>query len=279
MFKKFCCTLAFAALLTTPLFAINDIIPAGPDLWETADGGATRADFLLEPIPAGFFCAGGAAFNDVIAFRGVPIATQPAVALGTTDTIVQRLDDAVFNGSNLARTRVQVIAMEFEGSDLIKTDCGSYSVRTVLEGEQPITEMEILRTDDNGGIFLAEIAVRVRLIFTPVNTREKGTRTLVRDLKFAPAPNAAWASKPGAGGIETPSAVMVDTDADRQPDTWIYGTDGFVTGWSSDGVSTLERTDCHCDYLECGHRHCLSPPDPCPCTEDDLIFCPVDCAL
>ncbi|MEM7051728.1 MAG: hypothetical protein AAF604_18820 [Acidobacteriota bacterium] len=265
MTKKCCWTLTLAALLlAAPTFAANDFIAAGPDLWETTDNGSTRADFLLEPIPAGYFCNGGEAYRGSIEFKGVPITTRPAGALGTTDTIVQRLDDAVFNGSGHASTRVQVIAMEFEGLDLVKTDCGTYRVHTVLEGEQPITEMEILRTHDHGGLFLAEIAVRVRLIFTPVEAREKGTRELVRELAFAPAPNAAWSTKAGEGGIEAPAAVMVDTDADRNPDTWIGGTPDFVAGWSTEGEGSFEAPydtiDCHCDYLECGHRHCLGAP-------------------
>ncbi|MEM7051731.1 MAG: hypothetical protein AAF604_18835 [Acidobacteriota bacterium] len=263
MVKQFVQVLVVAALLVSPAFAANDVITAGPDLWETTDNGSTRADFLLEPIPAGFFCNGGEAFRGSIAFKGVPLTTRPADILGTTDTIVQRLDDAVFNGSGHARTRVQVLAMEFEGLDIVKTDCGTYHVRTVLEGKQPITEMEILRDDDNGGRFLAEIAVRVRLIFSPIDAVEKGTRTLVRELAFAPAPNARWANKVGPDGIETPAAVMVDTDADRTPDAWIGGTPDFVTGWSIDGNGNFsEGSDCHCDYASCGHRHCLSAPGP-----------------
>ncbi|MEM7051727.1 MAG: hypothetical protein AAF604_18815 [Acidobacteriota bacterium] len=281
MLKKCCWTLTLAALLlAAPTFAANDFIAAGPDLWETTSNGSTRADFLLEPIPAGFFCNGGEAFRGAIGFKGVPLATHPNHILGSTDTIVQRLDDAVLNDSGHGSTRVQVIAMEFEGLDLVKTDCGTYSVRTVLEGEQPITNMEIIRTSDDGGIFLAEIAVRVRLIFTPIEAREKGARSLVRELAFAPAPNAGWSTKAGHGGVETPTAVMVDTDADRQPDTWVYGTDGFVTGWSPDDNGNLvEGSDCHCTYSECGHKHCLQPSSECwrGCTAG--VDCPSFCAL
>ncbi|MEM7051729.1 MAG: hypothetical protein AAF604_18825 [Acidobacteriota bacterium] len=280
MNKKILSILALTTLLAIPTFAANDFIAAGPDLWQTTSNGTTRADFILEPIPTGFFCNGGEAFRGTIGFKGVPLATHPAGALGSTDTIVQRLDDAVFNGSGHASTRVQVIAMEFEGLDLVKTDCGTYSVRTVLEGEQPITNMEIIRNSDDGGLFFAEIGVRVRLIFTPVEAREKGIRTLVRDLAFAPAPNAGWSTKAGRGGIEAPAAVMVDTDADRQPDTWVHGTDGFVTGWKvGDNGTAYASSDCHCDYAQCGHQHCLYPPgcEPCPPNQ----FCPItiECEL
>ncbi|MEM7481270.1 MAG: hypothetical protein AAF481_08865 [Acidobacteriota bacterium] len=250
------------ALLAVPAFAASPVIEAGPDLWRTTDDGSTRADFALEPIPADFFCSGSEPFNGVIGFKGHPLATEPAGILGNTDTIVYRMDDAVFDGEGRAHTRVQVIAMEFDSIAPLKNDCGTFDVRTVLEGEQPVTDMEIRRLRKAGGVFLAEIAVRVRLIFTPRDG--KGQLELLRDLRFAPAPNAQWTEEAGKDAVAPRNFFRVDTDADGVADTWVPGMSNFAAGWESgmNGVPAVAPPDCHCDYFECGHRHCLQTADP-----------------
>src|ERR1700709_1009872 len=79
----------------TFVFAADQAIQNGIDVWKTKGDGSTFVDFAKNPIPAGFFCAGSAPFTGRLALEGVPVATDVIGALGMTDTIVQRLDDAL----------------------------------------------------------------------------------------------------------------------------------------------------------------------------------------
>ena len=89
--------IALSVFLAVPVLAADRIITNGIDLWATRGDGSTFSDFAKSPIPAGFFCLDSEPFTGRIAFKGVPIATGQAGALGNADTIVQRLDNAVFN--------------------------------------------------------------------------------------------------------------------------------------------------------------------------------------
>lgn len=246
-------------LLAAPAFAAGNTIVAGPDLWRTTDDGSTRADFVNDPIPADFFCSGSAPYSGKISFKGHPLATEPAGILGQTDTIVYRLDNAVFNDQDRAHTRVQVIALEFDSISPLKNDCGTFDVRTELEGEQPITDMEIVRLRKTGGLFFAPISVRVKMTFTPRDG--KGPLELIRELNFAPAPNATWTDRPGTGRVAPEGFFRVDTTANGEADTWVPWPSGFAAGWDTDmnGAYNATQLDCHCDYDICAHQHCLVP--------------------
>ena len=185
---------ALVVLLVAPAFAAERVIYNGIDLWQTKGNGSTFRDFSKAPIPAGFFCAKSAPFTGKIVFRGVPVATNGS--LGVTDTIVQRLDDAVFNENGTAVTRLQVRALSFEGTAPIKTSCGLFKVRVTLDGEQPVTHMRIIRNDENGGHFLSPIWVNVKLIFTPVSGPSREPLELSRKLRFAADSKAVWSDKP-----------------------------------------------------------------------------------
>src|SRR4029079_13519646 len=118
--------IALLALAALPAAAADRVIYNGVDLWNTPGGGTTFANFARNPIPAGFFCEKSEPFSGRIVFRGVPVATGTPGALGKTDTIVQRLDDAVFNKNGVAGTRVQVRAMTFESVAPVATACGPF---------------------------------------------------------------------------------------------------------------------------------------------------------
>src|SRR6185312_8092532 len=252
---------ALAVLLVAPAFAAERVIYIGIDLWQTKGNGTTYRDFSKAPIPAGFFCAKSAPFTGKIIFRGVPVAANGA--LGVTDTIVQRLDDAVFNENGVAVTRLQVRALSFEGVAPIKTACGLFNVRVNLDGEQPITQMKIIRNDDNGGHFLSPIWVNVKLFFTPVTGRSREPLELSRKLRFAADPKAVWSDKPELLSKRAASVVKVDTDGDRLPDTYLPGPSNFIAGLRTPaGRSNLTKVaadmsvpTCHCDE-SCYYRHC-----------------------
>lgn len=212
---------ALLSLVVVPVQA--QVIREGLDLWRTFGDGTTYADFAIEPLPAGFFCAGSQPFAGTLAFEGVPVATEPAGVLNLTDTVVHRLDDATFNEHGVAVTRIQMAAMQFRGVEALSNDCGTFDVGVVLDGEQPITEMKIVRQGANGGRFDAPIHVNVRIIFTPVD-HGGDTLSVRRELQLGAAANATWRTLPDPGFTEFDRPVTVDTDSDGLADRVLPGT-------------------------------------------------------
>ncbi len=188
---RFAVWLFVLALVATPALALDSTIYNGIDLWTTRGDGATFADFATNPIPAGFFCAKSAAFSGRIPMQGVPLATGVPGVLGKTDTIVQRLDDAVFNKKGVASTRLQVRAMGFVSIAPVKTACGAFNAALTLDGEQPITRMQIVRENAQGGRFYAPIAVNIKISFTPVGRPATETLEIRKSVSFPAAPQPA----------------------------------------------------------------------------------------
>lgn len=228
--------------MASPVFAI-DTIQNGSDLWRTLGDGTTYAKFDTEPLPAGFFCSGSAPFTGRVIFEGVPIATSPSNAFGTTDTIVHRLDDAVFNKEGVATTRIQMRAMQFKGVEVLRTKCGKFNVGLVLDGNlQPITKMDIYRLSDDHGYFLAEISANVKITFTPVSGKGQ-TLEVTREVRFPPARNV-WSVKPGKDAIVRQGFVLADTNGDGRADNYVPGTStNFAAGWRPDGVASIPMTE------------------------------------
>jgi hypothetical protein len=56
-----------------------------------------------------------------VTLRGVPWAASPAHSLGNTDTVVERLDDAVFDADGMATTRIRLVALSLESIEPICT--------------------------------------------------------------------------------------------------------------------------------------------------------------
>lgn len=251
-------SLLFALLLlaTTAAQAADRVIVNGIDPWNTAGDGTTFADFSKNPIPAGFFCANSAPFAEKVVFRGVPLATGVPGALDRTDTIIQRLDDAVFNKRGVAVTRLQVRALQFEATAPIKTACGPFKVGVVLEGEQPITTMKIVRQNEQGGVYIAPISVNIKIFFTPVTKASTEALELHRQFRFPAAKNARWTFEAGPGGARHAGMLRVDTDADRSPDTYVPGTSNFAAGFASDHLQNKLRPVVTCHQYEDG-QHCV----------------------
>jgi hypothetical protein len=280
---------ALALLLAVPAFAGDAVITNGVDLWRTPAAGGTFADFAKEPLPAGFFCANSAPFTGKIVFRGVPIKTKPANAFREADTIIQRLDDAAFTkslpaispflmrgndgvvrqvGSDFFRgreattTRVQVKAISFVGVQPVKTGCGSFQVRASLAGEQPVTEMVIVRDHDRGGSFYAPLSLNIKLTFTPVGGGAPAEA--VRSIRFPAKAFSAWTDVTGKRAAYN-GFVGVDSDADGVVDLMLPGTSNFAAGFKGnpsvgrgpatkatyigvpycDGIGDYYAEDCH----------------------------------
>jgi hypothetical protein len=225
---------ALLLLIALPTFAADRVIESGIDPWRTPGNGLTFIDFSKNPIPAGFFCFKSAPFNGRIIFQGVPVATAEPGALRKTDTIVHRLDDAVFDKDGVAWTRIQVRALHFVSVEPIKTSCGAYSVEVHLNGEQPITNMRIVRENEHGGRFYAPIAVNGKLVFKAVGGGSGELLEIPRNVRFPANQGITWADRAPKQGVRWAGFIQVDTDNDRVPDTFLPGTStGFVAGASS----------------------------------------------
>lgn len=256
------------ATLSVPAALADDVIYGGIDLWRTPGNGHTGINFAASPLPAGFFCPGSKAFTGRVVLRGVPLVTGKAGALPGTDTIFERLDDARFDERGLASTRVKVRALNLEGVAPVKTGCGSYRVRATLAGDQPVTRMKLIRESDNGGRFLAPLALDIKLIFEPLAPLAKGARTLEieRSVRFPVNPQLRWSSDV-PGNKQFVHSVKVDTDGDKVADTFLRGTSNFTVSHDptlpvDKGIINLCEFDtmqvdgepCHCQN---GEQHCV----------------------
>lgn len=232
------------ALLATPVLAKGNVIFSGVDLWHTPDDGTTVVQFGTNPIPAGFFCPGSAPFTGRVALKGVPLATRPAGAYGQTDTIMQRLDDAVFDEHGVARTRIQFTALSLVSMKPIKTDCGLFELYVSLAGvEQPISpDMTIIREADGGGYFVTRFDAEFKLSFTRVKpSGERGARSLDIFWSSTMEGTHPWAFERGDGLKRYQGYVVVDTDGDFSPDTYVPGPSNFAGGWRADGTKEVQQ--------------------------------------
>lgn len=245
---------ALCLAIAVPATAADRAIRSGIDIWATKADGRTHYDFAGDPIPSGFFCANSAPFSDIIFFKGAPLATGMPGALGNADTIVQRLDDAVFTKSGVAVTRIQLRALGLVSMFPIQTSCGRFHVKASLDGDQPITRMRIIRETPTGGSYIAPLALNVKMVFTPADNQFGRPRVLRKNIRFLPKPNATWTSTPPAQLVTHPGFVKVDTDGDGIPDSLLEGTS---TNFSAAGNPLVKSSDgCHCADAACSERHC-----------------------
>ncbi|HSS48964.1 MAG TPA: hypothetical protein VLX28_08455 [Thermoanaerobaculia bacterium] len=201
------CTLML--LVALPVLAERPIdrVPAGLDYWQTLSGGATAYSFASNPIPAGFFCAGSAAYTGNVSFEGVPVHTIPSGILGTTDTVIERLDDAVFDAQGNGRTRIRGRSLNLVSTEPLKSSCGLFKVTANLTTDQPDSPMVFHRTFAYGGTFDAQLKLRVNINFT--NVASGKVFSVVRDV-YLPTVN----STPFAmGAVAVACATPVDAEA------------------------------------------------------------------
>ncbi|MEM9554466.1 MAG: hypothetical protein AAGC60_09415 [Acidobacteriota bacterium] len=260
--------LAWAAM---PAFGA-DVIRNGVDLWRTP-AGYSYLDFSDNPVPAGFFCSYSEPFTGRVVWTGVPLATQPKDSLNGTDTIVQRLDDAVFDDQGVAITRLRVRALSMASVEPIQTECGSFHVAARLDdGEQPTTEMRIIRAREGGGTFTSELELNVRLTFTPV---KGGTPLELTQTTYLPGSSlGAWSTEPLRSDDEMDRAfhkavrgfVTVDTNGDGLTDLTLPGVSNFYAS----GRAEVEGIGVDSTFGACVPQHdSPTPTFPTP----DLIYC------
>ncbi|MEM7052272.1 MAG: hypothetical protein AAF604_21575 [Acidobacteriota bacterium] len=235
------------ALITCPAFAADNI-DRGIDVFTTLPNGTTYYDFAHNPVPADFFCPGSEPLEARVDLRGEPIATEVEGSLRFADTVIERLDDAVFDGSGLAETRVRFRALSLKSIAPIATECGLYELIIGLDGKQQMTTMRIYRQQAEGGHFNVPLAADVALTFRPLAGGK--ALTLPGHVRFT-AQAIPWRHHGRADG-RTVGLASFDTDGDTIPDTKLSGSTNFAPGWSTEAA----RSFCAAGCFECEPRIC-----------------------
>jgi len=267
---------AAVALVAAPVLTADPIY-SGSDLWVTPADGSSFTTFERDPLPRGFFCPGSAPFSGKIEFKGAPLATQPADALGRTDTIVERLDDAYFDEHGVATTRIQLQALSLVGIEPLRNECGAFNVAMTLAGEQPTTTMTLVKTHERGGIYHAPLSLNVRITFTPI---AGGSSVAVeKRVDLGPAPGARWqlAERRDHPVRRLIGQPFVQVNADDVPGTDLFlPLDSNFRAVTRDGVRTTSgaaeslTTECQLavETTTCDDPNCHESADSSHCTCD-----------
>jgi len=239
----------------------TDVLVPGFDYWQTVGGGATFMDFTDNPIPADFFCEGSEAFTGKIILEGVPLTTQPAGELGTTDTVVERLEPAAFV-DGVAHSRIRIKAIHLISREVMDTGCGQWNVSMGLTEKQPVTDIVYEKTGDDHGHFSADLVLNARITFTHA-VNKKLTRVLERTVHFSEFHQAPFQMRPVANDDDlaqkhrvVAERMLIDTDADGRVDSRMAITVTTV----GTGVT----------YTPYGQRRCEWPEDS--GDDDDCVW-------
>lgn len=135
-------------------------VPPGKDFWVTPANGQTFFTFPAGDVEALCGAPVSATWNHVVTFTGVNLSTSTVTAY---DTMIARLDNAVFNTNGVATTRVQVQALSFRSTATTSTPCGPLNWNAGLAGVQNTSQMTIRRTSATGGVFFAELFINAEL--------------------------------------------------------------------------------------------------------------------
>jgi len=285
-----CAWLVATLALVAGVAVAEDVITRGVDKWDTSDG-SSFTSFADDPIPADFFCPGSRPFTGKVVMNGKPLVTDPAGVLGKTDTIVHRLDDAYIDEDGAATTRLQLMALSLVGSEPIDVGCETeFEVSSSLAGEQPITEMHIVREAEWGGTYAAPLSLGVKVVFTPIGGGEP--LEVRREVHLGAAAGSYWTTTDRVGTNGRGEPVKVDTDGDGVADSALPGPSNFVAGMGSvmpAGYESQQLPDtspspapqrwCPGECCHCKPEDAIPPPqwnEPDDGCDDDHMHC-VDC--
>ena len=258
-----CLTLALVVLAVPA--AADPVVFKGLDTWYTPAGGAE----ITTTIPAGTFCGGTSnQITRTIKLEGVPVTTAPA--LTDVDTIIERLDDAVFDSNNEASSDLVIVILSLRSVGSFSVNCGTHTevwkTRVQLAPTQTPGTIEFVKTSSAGGTFSASFPVTGELTYiNAANSSDtrgpfldtQTVTTASSDFSFTPTPD----SQPTA-----PNPVWIDTDYDGIPET----NTGVPTGPNFWIVGTVEHEGPHPDT-------CAAPGPDCPewepptCTEPWVV--------
>lgn len=216
------------ALVAAPSLAQEgrDGIPRGTDIWTTPGDGSTYTDLSL---PAGFLDRDCPPFRERVVLQGVPVATSPERAFGDADTIIERLEDAVFDEKGVARAKIIVRGLHFRSVAPLKTGCGEWTAEVGLAPQQKATEMTIVREGEAGGTFTAPISVDTVWTFTRGDGAQQRltTSNLLTQEERTPWTSVNCFGKSESGS--TLSSIMIDSDNDQRPDLKVALVSGLFT--------------------------------------------------
>lgn len=208
-------------------------IPPGPDYWVTPNNGQTFFDL---PDGDGESLCGlppVAGWNHRIILKGVPVAAD-------YDTLVQRLDNVVFDPNGNGQTRILVRALSFASASYQDTPCGPLRWTVGLAGTQSITTMKLRRTSAQGGYFHADIAVNVE--FKAYDTADAYVGSLFYNIILPdPTNGTPWSFGPGGvfrAGM-TPANNCIDVLRKKLNS---YSPDSSHFYWISDMIA---QGQCH----------------------------------
>jgi hypothetical protein len=91
--------------------------------------------------------------------------------------------------------------------------------------------MRIVRQNEDGGYFISNLAVNAKLSFVPVSGKARERLEINQRIRFNPS-RTAWTTRSNNNkSIERRGFMLVDTDGDLRPDTYVPGTSNFAAGW------------------------------------------------
>lgn len=256
--------LMLSLLLGLSPLAADPVIQRGIDAFNTLASGSTFYDFAHKPIPAGFFCKNSKPFTGRVELKGMPLATGVPGQLRGADTVIERLDNAVFDANGTAVTRIVFRALSLVSIDPIETVCGSFHVYISLTGSQRVTKMTIYRTQKGGGIFEAPLKVKARLTFIPVKPADDKISPKLEILGTVNFPGnpLPWSFAVAARDKRRREPVFVDTDGDLRPDTLLPSVSNFLPGISPDRVMSKSCACIEGCHMESGEMHCYVQVPP-----------------
>jgi hypothetical protein len=161
-------------------------IEEGVDYWRTPASG-TMFTFPAGDVETLCHKPPDPSWNHQVSLKGVP--TKGA----DWDSAVARLTDAEFDKTGTAHTKVQFKSLALASTTPTDTPCGKLNwTARLAKGKQPITPMKItLAPDGKGGVFSAELALKVEMQATAVTGASVGR--LFYDIKLPdPAGGTPW---------------------------------------------------------------------------------------
>lgn len=261
-FTTAACLTALILLVAAPALA-QTTIQQGIDAWTTTGGTRATVD-----VPADFFCPGSAPVNTLVDLQGVPLATNPPHVLGTVDTIIERLKDAVLVPGACVDvpTVVRAVSLESIPGQELNVFCPDTGDNTRWKvkactcdccGSQPVTTLQLC-DDGTGaacgqtcGFFTGELKLDICLRFE--NIDDWTVLGPVQDQVTLGVSNQFCDTNPG-GAFEYADALLVDTSCNGRPNLAVACTTNFFPGATCPG-SGCPPPVCHEGP---GHDHCVS---------------------
>lgn len=263
------CLLTLASLAGCNSCRRPEPVVPGVDAFQTsaAPGKATGVDFAANPIPPNFLCPGSPAFNGKVALTGAPLQTNPPGVAGNSDTLVERMSEASFNGGPVT-VPVKVRALRLTSVSPLSTTCGAtptnFRVDVCECGDQPSTDIEVKVDEKCGcGHFNGALKIKTCLRFTNLSDNTvKGPIPQDVDLKINEMP---WCPKPPKGALQISGSFSVK-DCDGN-DVDVRATSNFYPGYSCTEqedpafdcwTKFADLTHCH-EGPSPDHQHCVNP--------------------